>query len=375
MSALIDLACDLIGRTSVTPEDAGCQDLLGSRLAAAGFTLERMDTGEVTNLWARRGQRAPLLCFAGHTDVVPPGPVSQWRSPPFDARIDDGILFGRGAADMKGALAAIIIAIERFVAEQPRHDGSIAVLLTSDEEGPAVDGTRSVMDILTARGDSIDFCIVGEPSAREHTGDRVRVGRRGSINARLEVYGVQGHVAYPEQAINPIHIALPALAEITRHPWDEGQDPFPPTSLQFTDLVAGVGASNVTPASMSASFNLRFSPACDAVGIDLGLREILDRHDLNYELQCNLSGEPFLTRAGELTQAVNAAVQEICGALPEHSTGGGTSDGRFIAPSGAQVIELGPPGKTLHQTNEQVEVIELERLAEIYMALMRRLLG
>lgn len=375
MKNVAELAATLIARASVTPEDAGCQELLGSRLAASGFELHNLPCGEVSNLWARRGQEAPLLCFAGHTDVVPPGPLSAWRTPPFSPIVQNGMLFGRGAADMKGALAAIIIAIERFVSEQPDHAGSLAVLLTSDEEGPAIDGTRAVMEILGQRKQRIDYCIVGEPSAVARSGDRLRIGRRGSLNASLAIHGAQGHVAYPEAGKNPIHAALPALDAIARQRWDEGTDAFPPTHLQFTDLQSGVGASNVTPATLTTRFNLRFSPAINALEIELRLREILDSHALEYDLECTVSGEPFYTKPGKLRATVQEAVHTITGQPAEESTGGGTSDGRFIAMAGTEVVEIGPPGLTLHKANEQVEVAELERLAEIYLELMRRLLG
>ncbi len=375
MSAVLELAAELIRRPSVTPDDGGCQDLLGARLQQAGFALEPMPVGEVHNLWARRGSQAPLLCFAGHTDVVPPGPEEAWETAPFDPVAREGWLHGRGAADMKGGLAAIVCAIEAFVAANPQHRGSVAVLLTSDEEGPALDGTRAAIERLRGRGEQIDYCLIGEPSARVRSGDRIRNGRRGSLNVQLEVRGVQGHVAYPELARNPVHEALAALDELARHTWDQGTDAFPPTSLQFTDVHAGVGASNVTPASLSADFNLRFSPASDAAGIEAKINEVLVGHSLDYKLKCTLSGEPFFTPPGALTDAAREAVLAAGDEPPEFSTGGGTSDGRFIAGQETEVIELGPPGATLHQVNERVEIAELERLVTIYIELMRRLLG
>ncbi len=375
MSELLKLASSLIERASVTPRDDGCQALIGERLGQLGFRLEAMSRGEVTNLWARRGEQDPVLCFAGHTDVVPPGPREHWATEPFSPELVDGDLVGRGAADMKGSLAAMLIALERFLASHPDHRGSLAMLLTSDEEGPAIDGTRAVMDTLAARNEHMTFCIIGEPSARERSGDRVRIGRRGSLNVRLTVRGVQGHVAYPEEALNPIHRALPALEAIASHTWDTGTDKFAPTSLQFTDLHAGAGASNVTPGDLTAHCNLRFAPASDARAIEETLRRILSEHQLDFELSCTLSGEPFYTPPGELTRSVRAAIEQVCQFSPEESTGGGTSDGRFIAPRGVEVVELGPPGRTLHQVNERVSIAELERLAEIYLELMRRLLA
>lgn len=375
MSQVLELACELIRRPSVTPRDEGCQALLGERLKRAGFELEPMAFGEVSNLWARRGREAPLVCFAGHTDVVPPGREAQWDTAPFEPVVRDGWLHGRGAADMKGGLAAMVCALEAFVAAHPEHRGSLAMLLTSDEEGPAVNGTRAVMDQLNQRGETIDHCVVGEPSARERSGDRIRVGRRGSLNVRLGVHGVQGHVAYPELARNPIHEAVAALSELVKVRWDEGAEGFPPTSLQFTDMHAGVGASNVTPPELRANFNLRYSPALDAVSIEARIREILTSHDLDYSLDCTVSGEPFFTPSGALTAAASDAVLAAGGEAPELSTGGGTSDGRFIAREGTQVIELGPPGATLHQVNERVAVAELERLVTVYAALLQRLLG
>ncbi len=375
MSEVLKLASELIARASVTPDDAGCQALLGERLARLGFRLEPMPVGEVSNLWARRGNEAPLFCFAGHTDVVPPGPLADWDSEPFVPRVTDGSLVGRGAADMKGSLAAMINALERFVAAHPDHKGSLAVLLTSDEEGPAVDGTRAVVERLSARGEQIAYCVVGEPSAKARSGDRVRIGRRGSLNGRLEVRGVQGHVAYPEAALNPIHEAVAALAEIASFEWDTGSAEFPATHLQFTDLQAGVGATNVTPAKLLAHFNLRFSPAQSAQTIAEQLHRILAAHELDFSLDFTLSGEPFLTRSGELLDAATQAIESVSKQRPELSTGGGTSDGRFIAPTGAELIELGPPGATLHKANERVAIRELESLADIYLELMRRLLG
>ncbi len=374
MSETLELARALIRRPSVTPEDAGCQTLLAERLERLGFRIEPMPFGEVRNLWARRGEEGPLFCFAGHTDVVPPGPPEAWDSPPFEPAVRDGLLFGRGAADMKGSLAAMLTATERFLARHPDHAGSLAWLLTSDEEGPAVEGTVKVVERLEARGEKIDWCLVGEPSSGERLGDTIKNGRRGSLNGRLVVKGIQGHVAYPHLARNPVHQALPALAELAAAEWDRGNDFFPPTSFQISNLHAGTGATNVIPGELEVLFNFRYSTENTAESLKGRTEEILRAHGLEYEIEWSLSGEPFLTPAGELVEAAVAAVREVTGLEPALSTSGGTSDGRFIAPTGAQVIELGPRNATIHKVNEAVGVEELEKLSRIYERLLERLL-
>ena len=375
MSETLDLAIDLIRRPSVTPEDAGCQALMMERLAALGFTNEPLRFGEVDNFWSRRGTQGPLFCFAGHTDVVPPGPLEEWTSDPFAPEIRDGMLYGRGAADMKGSLAAMVTATERFVARHPEHRGSIAFLITSDEEGPAVNGTVKVVETLEARGEKIDWCLVGEPSSSERVGDVVKNGRRGSLGARLVVHGIQGHVAYPQLARNPVHLALPALAELAAVEWDRGNDFFPPTTFQISNIHAGTGATNVIPGELEVLFNLRFSTETDAARIRETVQAILDRHGLDYAIDWTLSGNPFLTPAGELVEAAQAAIREVTGLETQLSTAGGTSDGRFIAPTGAQVLELGPVNATIHKVNECVGVAELDTLSTIYERLLERLLA
>ncbi len=368
------LAEALIARASVTPADAGCLPLLGERLAALGFAVERLDAGGVSNLWARRGSAAPLVVLAGHTDVVPPGPRTAWRGDPFVPWIEQGRLHGRGAADMKSSLAAFIVALERLLAEQTPLAGSIGVLLTSDEEGPAEYGTRHVMAELAARGVHIDQCLVGEPSSAERLGDTLRHGRRGSLTGRLRVLGRQGHVAYPDTLENPIHRAAPVLAELAATQWDEGHGSFPPTSFQLVEIGAGAGATNVVPGVLDAVFNLRFSPASTAASLRERIEGICERHQLTYAIDWTLSAEPFYTPPGRLTEAVSAAVAEVTGQRPALSTGGGTSDGRFIAPTGAEVVELGPVNASIHQVNEWVALNALEPLAEIYRLALRRLL-
>lgn len=374
MTPTLALTCELIRCPSVTPDDAGCLELLGARLAAAGFALTPLRFGAVSNLWAMRGDSGPLLCFAGHTDVVPPGPEREWRHPPFSPEIENGLLYGRGAADMKGALAAMVTAVERFVAEYPRHPGRIALLLTSDEEGPAINGTVRVVEWLRDRGLAPDWCLVGEPSSSTTLGDTVRNGRRGSLNGTLRVLGVQGHVAYPERADNPIHRAAPALAALAAEVWDEGTAQFPPTSFQISNLHAGAGVTNVIPGELEVLFNFRFSTAVTADDLKRRTQTILDRHGLRYALDWQLSGEPFVTVPGMLLTAVADAVAAVTGNHPELSTGGGTSDGRFIAKLGTQVIELGPINASIHKVDEHVAVADLERLSTIYRKLLERLL-
>lgn len=374
MSPTLELARALIRRPSVTPEDAGCQALMAERLAAIGFSIEPMPFGEVTNLWARRGDSGPLLCLAGHTDVVPPGPLEDWTSPPFEPSIRDGRLYGRGAADMKGSLAALVTAVESFVAEHPAHRGSIAFLLTSDEEGPSIDGTVRVVERLQARGEHIDWALVAEPSSQERLGDTIKNGRRGSLNGFLRVQGKQGHVAYPHLAQNPFHRCAQALANLCAEVWDQGNAHFPPTSLQIANLNMGTGAENVIPGHLAAQFNLRFSTELTVEVIDRRVRRILDAGGFDYELKWRRSGNPFLTPAGELVEATRSAIAQVQGFETRLSTSGGTSDGRFIAPLGAEVVELGPLNASIHQVDEHVGVEELDRLSSIYQGILQRLL-
>lgn len=375
MSPTLELARALIARPSVTPDDQGCQQLIGARLAALGFTLEPMNSGAVTNLWARRGTAGPLLAFAGHTDVVPPGPENAWTSPPFRPEIRAGLLYGRGAADMKGSIAAMVTACERFLAEHPDHRGSLAFLITSDEEGSATEGTIKVIETLEARNEKIDWCLVGEPSSVEQAGDVVKNGRRGSLSGTLSVRGVQGHVAYPQLADNPVHRALPALTELAAAVWDDGNAFFPPTTLQISNIQAGTGATNVIPGTLEVLFNFRYSTASSAASLRQRVHTLLDRHGLEYRLDWFHSGGPFLTPAGALVDAVRVAIRTVTGLETELSTSGGTSDGRFIAPTGAQVVELGPVNATIHKVNECVAVDELERLTRMYEGVLRQLLA
>ncbi|WP_089723883.1 succinyl-diaminopimelate desuccinylase [Candidatus Thiosymbion oneisti] len=374
MSATLELAAELIRRPSITPEDAGCQALLCERLADLGFEIEPLPCGEVTNCWARRGDARPLFCFAGHTDVVPTGPLEQWTSDPFDPVVRAGRLYGRGACDMKGSLAAMITATEGFLAEHPDPAGSIAFLITSDEEGLARDGTLKVVERLESRGEKIDYCLVGEPSSDQRLGDMIKNGRRGSISGQLIVHGKQGHVAYPQRAKNPLHACAPALAELVNQVWDQGNACFPPTSLQVVNLNMGTGADNVIPGRLEAQFNLRFSTELDADDIKRRVATILDRGGFDYDLDWRLSGNPFLTPEGVLVDATRAAIAEITGIEPQLSTAGGTSDGRFIAPTGAQVLELGPVNATIHQIDECVDVQDLTRLSRIYGRILDKLL-
>lgn len=373
-SPTLDLAIDLVRRDSVTPDDRDCQLVLARRLAPLGFSLEPMPFAEVDNLWARLGETAPVFCFAGHTDVVPTGPLTDWSSPPFGADIIDGHLYGRGSADMKGSIAAFITACERFVAGHPDHKGSIAVLITSDEEGPAVNGTLKVIEALEDRAEKIDYCLVGEPSCNRVLGDTVKNGRRGSLNARLVVKGVQGHVAYPHLASNPIHLAAAALAELAAEEWDRGNAHFPPTSFQISNIASGTGAENVIPGRLDAMFNFRFSTESSEDSLRQRTMAILDRHGLDYDIHWNLSGAPFLTPAGRLVDALVGAIRETTGIDTELSTAGGTSDGRFIAPTGAEVVELGPLNATIHKVNERVAVADLDTLSAIYERVLERLL-
>jgi succinyl-diaminopimelate desuccinylase len=374
-SPTLQLTLELIQRRSVTPADDGCQTLIGERLAAAGFALEPMRFGAVQNLWARRGRSAPLVVFAGHTDVVPTGPLEAWTSDPFTPQIRDGLLYGRGAADMKGSLAAMVVAACEYVRARPQHAGSVAFLITSDEEGVAVDGTRRVVEALQARGERIDYCIVGEPSSAQVLGDTLKHGRRGSLTGRLSVRGRQGHVAYPQLADNPIHRLAPALAELCAIEWDQGTADFPPTSFQVSNLNAGTGADNVIPGHAELLFNLRYSTALTADAIRERVEAVLKRHGLDYRLEWRHSGAPFLTPRGRLIEAAREGVREVTGITPQLSTAGGTSDGRFIAPTGAEVVELGPVNASIHKIDEHVRIEDLDRLCLIYQAILRRLLG
>ncbi|MBY6062864.1 succinyl-diaminopimelate desuccinylase [Pseudidiomarina sediminum] len=371
---VIALAEALMERVSVTPEDAGCQQLMGERLRPLGFALETMVFADTTNLWARRGTSGPVFCFAGHTDVVPSGNESAWRYPPFTPTHDDGYLYGRGAADMKGSLAAMLVATERFVQKHPDHRGSIAFLITSDEEGPFINGTPKVIETLEARDEKITWCLVGEPSSTTHLGDVVKNGRRGSLSGELTLYGVQGHVAYPHLAQNPVHRAAPALAVLAETEWDHGNASFPPTSFQISNVHAGTGAGNVIPGEFHVSFNFRFSTETTAEDLKQRVRAILDAHELDYAIDWKLNGEPFLTAEGELVQATVHAIQKHTQRTPELSTAGGTSDGRFIAPTGAQVIELGPVNATIHKVNECVRVDDLQLLVDVYESILEQLL-
>ncbi|PPU46864.1 succinyl-diaminopimelate desuccinylase [Xanthomonas arboricola] len=373
-SDVLQLTCELIARASVTPDDAGCQVLLAQRLKAAGFACEHLRLGQVDNLWATHGSGAPVLVLLGHTDVVPPGPREAWTSDPFDPQIRDGVLYGRGTADMKGSVAAFAIAAEQFVAAHPQHAGTLAVLLTSDEEGDAIDGVRRVAELFRARGQAIDWCITGEPSSTERLGDLLRVGRRGSLSGTLIVKGVQGHVAYPHKARNPIHLAAPALAELVARQWDEGFESFPPTSLQVSNIHAGTGANNVIPGELQVAFNLRYTPLWDAPRLEAEISALLDRHGLDYALSWHRSGEPFYTPEGRLRSVAREVLGQFAGAPPEESTGGGTSDARFIAPLGAQCIEVGPVNASIHQVDEHVRVADLEALPALYRTLIERLL-
>ncbi len=375
MLEVVELACELIRRRSLTPVDAGCQALVAARLAHAGFRCTALPFGEVENLWATHGSGGPVLVYLGHTDVVPSGPESAWSSPPFDPVLREGRLYGRGAADMKGSVAAMCIALESFVARHPAHAGTVALLLTSDEEGVAEHGVRRVAQHFRETGQSIDWCVVGEPSSREHLGDLVRVGRRGSLTGTLHVRGIQGHVAYPDKARNPIHQAAPALAELTAMRWDAGNAAFQATSFQISNVAAGTGADNVIPGTLDAVFNFRFGTASSPQELKARLESVLRRHRLDYVLEWRLSGEPFLTADGPLRRAVCAELMAQLGRKPEASTGGGTSDGRFIAPLGAEVVELGPVNASIHKVDEHVALDDLERLPAIYAGIAERLLA
>ena len=375
VSAVVALTQDLISRPSVTPDDAGCQQLMAARLAAVGFNIEVMHFDDTLNMWARRGNDKPVFCFAGHTDVVPTGPVEQWHTPPFEPTIIGDTLYGRGAADMKGSLAAMIVATERFLQRYPTPKFDLAYLITSDEEGPFINGTKRVIETLEARNEKISWCIVGEPSSSQKAGDVVKNGRRGSLTGNLTVKGIQGHVAYPHLADNPIHKAAPALAELANTLWDSGNSSFPPSTFQIANINGGTGASNVIPGELKVQFNFRFSTESTTASLKQRVTSVLDHHGLSYDLQWTLSGDPFLTASGELVAAVQGAIQDICARSPELSTSGGTSDGRFIAPTGAQVVELGPCNATIHKVNECIKADDLDQLALIYERTLERLLA
>jgi succinyl-diaminopimelate desuccinylase len=375
MPNTLALTCELMSRASVSPSDGGCQSLIAQRLGAIGFSVEGLRFGPVDNLWARRGRAAPLFCFAGHTDVVPPGPLEEWHSDPFSPVIRNGVLYGRGAADMKSGLAAMVTACEAFVAQNPAHRGSIAFLITSDEEGPSIDGTRRVVEVLRERGEHIDWCLIGEPSSESTLGDTVKIGRRGSLSGRLTVHGVQGHIAYPQFADNPIHAFAPALAELASRTWDQGNRHFQPTTFQVSNIAAGTGAPNVIPGELKVRFNLRFSTEQTVESLQTTVERILREHGIKYSLDWFISGYPFLTVPGTLSEAVTRAVQDELQLTPRLSTGGGTSDGRFIAPMGAQVIELGVINATIHKANECVRVADIDRLHHLYRRTLELLLA
>jgi succinyl-diaminopimelate desuccinylase len=374
MSEILDLTMALVRRPSLTPDDAGCQTLLAARLTASGFRCESLRYGEVDNLWATHGQGGPVLVLLGHTDVVPSGPREAWASNPFEPEVRDGRLYGRGAADMKSGVAAMTLALQHYVALHPDHPGTLALLLTSDEEGPSRDGVKRVAEHFRASGQRVDYCVVGEPSSQQRLGDLIRVGRRGSLSGALRVRGVQGHVAYPDLALNPIHVLVPALAELVATRWDDGNGAFPPTSLQVSNLHAGTGAGNVIPGALAAQFNFRFGTASPAATLMARVEAILRRHGVDFAIDWDLSGEPFLTPPGRLRGIVAAVCREICGCEPEPSTGGGTSDARFIAPLGAEVVEIGPVNASIHKIDEHIALDELEQLPGLYQAIIARVL-
>ncbi len=374
MSPTLSLAKELIARRSLTPDDAGCQALIADRLSAAGLDCESMVFGQVTNLWGRRGAGEPLFVFLGHTDVVPSGPESEWRTPPFEPIVREGYLHGRGAADMKGSVAAFVTALERFLSDHPDHRGSVGILITSDEEGDAVDGTVKVIEALSGRGEKIDWCLVGEPTSRERVGDMVKNGRRGSLTGRITVLGRQGHVAYPDQVINPVHAFAAGFSELAATFWDRGNADFPPTSFQVSNVNAGTGVENVVPGTLEACFNFRYSTELDADAIKQRVAEVLEKHGVRHRIQWAHGAKPFLTKEGLLVDAVRTAIGEVTGDDTELSTAGGTSDGRFVAPTGAEVVELGPVSATIHKIDECVKVEDLELLSRIYQRVMEILL-
>ncbi len=375
LNDVLALTLDLISRPSITPDDTGCQKLIATRLQHAGFSCEHLRFGKVDNLLATHGTGGPVLLLLGHTDVVPSGPRDAWSSDPFVPEIRDGVLYGRGAADMKGSVAAFVVALEGFVAAHPQHCGTVALLLTSDEEGDAIDGVRRVADVLRERGQHIDYCITGEPSSKEKLGDLLRVGRRGTLSATLTVRGIQGHVAYPEKARNPIHQAMPALLELAAHHWDDGFESFPPTSFQISNIHAGTGANNVIPGELQILFNLRFNPTWSAAQLEQSVEDTLRRHAINYAVAWQRGGEPFHTPEGPLRAAARQVLTDITGSAPEESTGGGTSDARFIAPLGAHCIEIGPVNASIHKVDEHVRIVDLQALPGLYLALIERMLA
>ena len=374
MSEVLDLTIGLISRNSVTPEDAGCQDLIAERLSRAGCQVQRLDFDNVKNIFITHGQGSPVLVLLGHTDVVPPGDINDWDSNPFVPEIRDGVLFGRGAADMKGSVAAFVVAIEQVIAQHPDHQGTLALLLTSDEEGDAIHGVRKVAEHFKTIGQKIDYCITGEPSSMQKLGDLVRVGRRGTLSGTLSVEGIQGHVAYPERARNPIHQAMAPLAELAIRQWDQGYPEFPPSSFQISNINAGTGANNVIPGRLEALVNFRYNPTWRAEQLENEMHAVLDKHGLTYQLKWHRGGEPFLTHEGPLRKAVREVIAECCELLPVENTGGGTSDARFIAPLGAEVIEFGPINATIHKVNENICVADLERLPNLYAQMAIKLL-
>jgi succinyl-diaminopimelate desuccinylase len=375
MSRTLDLTIDLINRKSVTPEDAGCQEMMANILKPLGFEIEDLSFADTKNIWARKGTDGPLFCFAGHTDVVPSGPEKNWQTPPFEATEKEGYIHGRGAADMKGSLAAMLVATENFVKTNPKHKGSIAFLITSDEEGPFINGTTRVIDTLEARNEKITWCLVGEPSSTDKVGDIVKNGRRGSLTGDLLVKGIQGHVAYPHLARNPIHESTLALAELANTHWDNGNDSFPPTSFQISNINGGTGAGNVIPGELKICFNFRFSTQVTDQQLITKVTQVLDAHNLDYDIDWTFNGQPFLTDSGELVEATQLAIKHCTGRETLLSTAGGTSDGRFIAPTGAQVIELGPINATIHKIDECVKIDDLDILADIYQDILQRLLA
>jgi succinyl-diaminopimelate desuccinylase len=375
MSEILDLTIDLVRRPSVTPNDAGCQALLAERLARAGFKIEHLRYGEVDNLWATHGHGAPVFVFLGHTDVVPTGPLEKWTSPPFAPTIRDGRLYGRGTADMKSGVAAMTLALEAFVKAHPDHPGTVALLVTSDEEGPSKDGVKKVVEEFRRRGQGIDYCVVGEPSSIERFGDLIRIGRRGSLSGHLIVKGIQGHIAYPDKARNPIHRFAPALAELAAEHWDAGNAEFPPTSFQFSNLNSGTGAGNIIPGTLEAKFNFRYCTASTADSLTARVEAILRKHGVEFDIVWDHSGEPFVTRDGPLRQATAATTREVCNITPRADTGGGTSDARFIGPLGAEVVEVGPINATIHKIDENIAIDELEQLPRLYLRIAERLLA
>jgi succinyl-diaminopimelate desuccinylase len=374
-AATLRLTRELIARRSITPKDNGCQELLGERLARSGFAIEPVRRGDVANLWARRGSASPLVCFVGHTDVVPTGPLDQWHSDPFVPTEREGKLFGRGAADMKTSIAAFVVAVEDFLARHGSHKGSIALLITSDEEGPAVDGTVKVVELLRSRGERIDYCLVGEPTCASHLGDTIKNGRRGSLSGTLRVKGIQAHIAYPHLGKNPVHLVAPALGELAATEWDQGNESFPPTTWQISNIHGGTGADNVTPGEVEIKFNFRFGTASTAERLKQRVQAVLDRHKLEYKIDWTLSAVPYLTPRGKLVEALSTAIKDVTGRAPEVSTTGGTSDGRFIAEICSEVVEFGPVNATIHKLNEHIDLAAIEPLREIYLRLLGRLLA